>query len=200
MCSKVFVIFVLVPASFLVILLALNTITSRQRQFQWDMNRKDVTSLPQLDRERIQQRAERLAKALTIQTISWERDVFETKALLQLHQHLKNSFPLIHSSPSIEVNVINGYSLLYTIHGSNNDKNDGVLPPYMLAAHLDVVPVANGTWKVADPFEGRIIDGIIYGRGALDDKSSVMVSCCLCLTKCAHMQIGQLQIGHSARL
>lgn len=91
MCSKVFVIFVLVPASFLVILLALNTITSRQRQFQWDMNRKDVTSLPQLDRERIQQRAERLAKALTIQTISWERDVFETEALLQLHQHLKNS-------------------------------------------------------------------------------------------------------------
>ncbi|KZS05783.1 putative Carboxypeptidase PM20D1 [Daphnia magna] len=174
MCSKVFVIFVLVPASFLVILLALNTITSRQRQFQWDMNRKDVTSLPQLDRERIQQRAERLAKALTIQTISWERDVFETEALLQLHQHLKNSFPLIHSSPSIEVNVINGYSLLYTIHGNNNDKNDGVLPPYMLAAHLDVVPVANGTWKVADPFEGRIIDGVIYGRGALDDKSSVM--------------------------
>ena len=46
----------------------------------------------------------------------------------------------------------------------------------MLAAHLDVVPVANGTWKVAQPFEGRIIDGVIYGRGALDDKSSVMVS------------------------
>ncbi|KAI9556469.1 hypothetical protein GHT06_016257 [Daphnia sinensis] len=173
MCSKVVLIFLLVPASFLAILLSLNTIASRQRQFQWDMNRKDVTSLPQLDRERIQQRAERLAKALTIQTISWERDVFETEALLQLHQHLKNSFPLIHSSPSIEVNVINGYSLLYKIRGSNDGKNDGVLP-YMLAAHLDVVPVANGTWKMADPFEGRIVDGVIYGRGALDDKSSVM--------------------------
>jgi acetylornithine deacetylase/succinyl-diaminopimelate desuccinylase-like protein len=46
----------------------------------------------------------------------------------------------------------------------------------MLAAHLDVVPDANGTWKVAEPFEGRIIDGVIYGRGALDDKSSVMVN------------------------
>ena len=73
--------------------------------------------------------------------------------------------------------VINGYSLLYKVRGSNNDdKGDNVLPAYMLAAHLDVVPVANGTWKVAQPFEGRILDGVIYGRGALDDKSSVMVS------------------------
>ena len=73
--------------------------------------------------------------------------------------------------------VINGYSLLYKVRGSNNDdKGDKVLPAYMLAAHLDVGPVANGTWKVAQPFEGRIIDGVIYGRGALDDKSSVMVS------------------------
>ncbi|XP_046439795.1 N-fatty-acyl-amino acid synthase/hydrolase PM20D1-like [Daphnia pulex] len=174
MCSKVFVIIVVAAISLIAVLLGLNTVTSRQKQFQWDMNRKDVASLPQLDRERIHQRAERLAKALTIQTISWERDVFETQALLKLHQHLKNSFPLLHSSPSIEVNVINGYSLLYKIRGSHDDKADNVLPPYMLAAHLDVVPVANGTWKMAEPFEGRIIDGVIYGRGALDDKSSVM--------------------------
>jgi hypothetical protein len=91
MCGKLFVIFVLAATSLLVVLLGLNTVTSRQRQYQWDRIRKDVASLPQLDRERIHQRAERLAKALTIQTISWERDVFETEALLQLHQHLKKS-------------------------------------------------------------------------------------------------------------
>ncbi len=73
------------------------------------------------------------------------------------------------------MNVINGYSLLYKVRGSNDGKSEGALP-YMLAAHMDVVPVANGTWKMADPFEGSIIDGVIYGRGALDDKSSVMVS------------------------
>ena len=91
MCGKLFVIFVLAATSLLVVLLGLNTVTSRQRQYQWDRIRKDVASLPQLDRERIHQRAERLAKALTLQTISWERDVFETEALLQLHQHLKKS-------------------------------------------------------------------------------------------------------------
>ncbi|EFX63698.1 hypothetical protein DAPPUDRAFT_267903 [Daphnia pulex] len=88
MCSKVFLIFVVAAISLIAVLLDLNTVTSKQKQFQWDVKRKDVGSLPQLDRERIHQRAERLAKALTIQTISWERDVFETKALLQLHQHL----------------------------------------------------------------------------------------------------------------
>jgi hypothetical protein len=91
MAGKLVVIFVIAGTSFLAVLLGLNTVLSRQKQFQWDMIRKDVASLPQLDRERIHERAERLAKALTIQTISWERDVFETEALLQLHLHLKNS-------------------------------------------------------------------------------------------------------------
>lgn len=41
---------------------------------------------------------------------------------------------------------------------------------------LQVVPVANGTWKLSDPFEGRIDNGVVHGRGALDDKSSAMVN------------------------
>jgi carboxypeptidase PM20D1 len=43
-------------------------------------------------------------------------------------------------------------------------------------AHLDVVPVEAGTesnWKYP-PFEGRIAEGYIWGRGAWDDKMSVM--------------------------
>ncbi len=87
---KIIVTFVLTTASFLAILMALNTVASRQRRFGWDMSREDVKSF-QLDRERIGLRAERLAKSLTIKTISWDRDVFETEALLDLHQHLKTS-------------------------------------------------------------------------------------------------------------
>lgn len=34
--------------------------------------------------------------------------------------------------------------------------------------HLDIVPEGNG-WSV-DPFGGEIIDGVIYGRGAVDNK------------------------------
>lgn len=45
----------------------------------------------------------------------------------------------------------------------------------MLLAHLDVVPVQENMWTVP-PFDGVIMDGFIYGRGALDLKSVVMVS------------------------
>jgi acetylornithine deacetylase/succinyl-diaminopimelate desuccinylase-like protein len=64
--------------------------------------------------------------------------------------------------------------LQHNIGGSNDDKAENVLPPYMLAAHLDVVPaVANGRGKWLFPL--NINDGVICGRGALDDKRSVMV-------------------------
>lgn len=44
-----------------------------------------------------------------------------------------------------------------------------------ILAHLDIVP-AGDDWSV-DPFQGRIIDGIMYGRGILDDKGPVV--CCM---------------------
>ena len=44
----------------------------------------------------------------------------------------------------------------------------------MLAAHMDVVPI-DGKW-VQEPFGGKIIGNIIYGRGAIDNKNAVMVN------------------------
>lgn len=43
-----------------------------------------------------------------------------------------------------------------------------------ILAHIDVVPEGNG-WTVP-PYEGRIIDGRIYGRGAVDDKGPLIAS------------------------
>ncbi len=43
-----------------------------------------------------------------------------------------------------------------------------------ILCHLDVVPVSN-TWSVP-PFGGEIKDGILYGRGALDDKGPYAAS------------------------
>ena len=47
----------------------------------------------------------------------------------------------------------------------------GTQPALMLLHHMDVVPANTASWKV-DPLSGDILDGYLYGRGALDTKSS----------------------------
>ena len=48
----------------------------------------------------------------------------------------------------------------------------GDAPPLLLYGHLDVVPTAAQPWEVP-PFEGRRVDGYVWGRGALDMKGGV---------------------------
>ena len=46
--------------------------------------------------------------------------------------------------------------------------------PIVLMAHQDVVPVPQPERWRHPPFSGAIVDGAIWGRGALDDKSSLI--------------------------
>lgn len=59
------------------------------------------------------------------------------------------------------------------------------LVPYMLLAHIDVVPATESDGWEAPPFSAKEIDDFIYGRGTIDDKSPVMVGeqviCCVSL-------------------
>jgi len=48
----------------------------------------------------------------------------------------------------------------------------GDAPPLLLFGHVDVVTTENQQWALP-PFEGRIHDGYVWGRGALDMKSGV---------------------------
>jgi acetylornithine deacetylase/succinyl-diaminopimelate desuccinylase-like protein len=48
----------------------------------------------------------------------------------------------------------------------------GDAPPLLLYGHVDVVTTAHQEWSYP-PFEGRIVDGYIWGRGALDMKGGV---------------------------
>jgi acetylornithine deacetylase/succinyl-diaminopimelate desuccinylase-like protein len=51
-------------------------------------------------------------------------------------------------------------------------KGQGKTPPLMLYGHVDVVPTANQAWTYP-PFEAKIVDGYIWGRGALDMKGGI---------------------------
>jgi carboxypeptidase PM20D1 len=114
--------------------------------------------------------AHRLAGALTFRTISHQDPaLFDSSAFLGLHEYLEQNFPSVHAT--LRKEVVNDYSLLFTWRGT-----DGAAQPFLLMGHMDVVPVEAGTeddWT-HDPYGGEIVDGQIWGRGALDDKSSVL--------------------------
>ncbi|MBL9005464.1 MAG: M20 family peptidase [Myxococcales bacterium] len=126
--------------------------------------------------------AEHLAAAVRIPTISLsplQKDASavarSAQAFTALHAYLQSTFPLLHAALEREAiasdAAVPGQALLYTWRGS-----DGTLPPYLLAAHQDVVPVEPGTesrWQ-QPPFSGALVDGHIWGRGALDDKFSLI--------------------------
>lgn len=112
--------------------------------------------------------ADRLARALAFATIADADPARSPEAPFRaLAEHLRLSFPLVHSALTVE--AVNRDSLLYTWRGA-----DAALAPVLLAGHLDVVPVENeGAWT-HPPFGGVIADGYVWGRGALDDKHSVL--------------------------
>lgn len=51
-------------------------------------------------------------------------------------------------------------------------KGEGSSSPLLMYGHVDVVSTKNQSWKY-DPFDGRISDGYIWGRGTLDMKGAV---------------------------
>ncbi len=114
--------------------------------------------------------AGRLGGAVRFRTVSSQASAPAAKdAFLGLHDYLAEHFPRVRSALRRE--TVNQFSLLYTWPG--RDEN---LPPILLTAHLDVVPVEEGTeaaWT-HPPFAGAVRDGFVWGRGTLDVKQSAL--------------------------
>lgn len=112
----------------------------------------------------------RLARALRFRTVSQEDPAqFAGETFQAFHAWLAEAFPRVHAS--LQKEVVGGFGLLFTWPGSESARR-----PVLLMAHQDVVPVAPETepdWT-HPPFAGEIADGHVWGRGALDDKSSLM--------------------------
>ena len=119
--------------------------------------------------------ARSLAGAIAFPTISWEGGGTETQkkatqeAFAGFHAYLEKTFPQVYAK--LEHETIDQNNLLFTWKGS-----DPSLKPILLMGHQDVVPVEAGTegkWT-RGAFSGDIADGFIWGRGALDDKMTVV--------------------------
>ncbi|XP_024149730.1 N-fatty-acyl-amino acid synthase/hydrolase PM20D1.2 isoform X2 [Oryzias melastigma] len=117
------------------------------------------------------QREELLAKfkeAIRIPTVSSETEI-NTTALNHFGELLRKAFPTVFSSSLVQHELVANYSHLFYVRGSQPD-----LVPYMLLAHIDVVPATESDGWEAPPFSAKEIDGFIYGRGTIDDKNSLM--------------------------
>ncbi|XP_055748128.1 N-fatty-acyl-amino acid synthase/hydrolase PM20D1.2-like [Salvelinus fontinalis] len=118
------------------------------------------------------QREELLANfrdAIRIPTVSTTETQLNTTALREFDGLLRKAFPTVFSSHLVQHEVVANYSHLFWVPGS-----DLALVPYMLLAHIDVVPAEERDGWEAPPFSAQEIGGFIYGRGTIDNKQSVM--------------------------
>lgn len=113
--------------------------------------------------------AERLSESIVFQTVSYQRPEDRDPAQFQAFiDWVRSTYPLLDSE--LELVMLN-QTMLYRWPGS-----DPSLQPILVTGHYDVVPVIPGSesqWQQL-PFSGAIVDGVIWGRGTLDDKSGVL--------------------------
>jgi carboxypeptidase PM20D1 len=113
--------------------------------------------------------AVRLGEAIRFRTVSLVSDGEDRAQFEQFHAWMQQRYPAFHAATRRE--IVGELSLLYTWTGS-----DAAQPPIILLAHQDVVPVPDDTrqnWTV-DPFGGLVRDNAVWGRGAIDDKGSLI--------------------------
>jgi len=110
----------------------------------------------------------RLARALQFETLTKQNpEDLDVNAYRALHEYIGTAFPKVHDT--LDRAEINDLSLLYRWEGEDSDAG-----PIVLTAHVDVVPVdAPDQWD-HPPFSGAVENDYVYGRGALDDKSSAL--------------------------
>jgi carboxypeptidase PM20D1 len=127
----------------------------------------DLADVPPVD---LALAATHLAEAVRLRTISHQDAADNDRAEWdRFHEWLASTYPATHAAMSRE--VVAGHTLLYTWPGS-----DATRRPIVLLAHHDVVPVTPGTegdWRHA-PFDGVVADGAVWGRGAVDNKGSLI--------------------------
>ncbi|MDX2234663.1 MAG: M20 family peptidase [Hyphomonadaceae bacterium] len=112
--------------------------------------------------------AARLGQAIQFRTVSVQDGETQDLAPFAAQRAwLEATYPAFHAAATRE--LVNGEGLLFTWQGANP-----ALPPILLLAHTDVVPVeawSQDQWTV-DPWAGAVRDGFVWGRGAVDDKGS----------------------------
>lgn len=98
-------------------------------------------------------------------TISYrDETLIDMNEFEKFRKVLKERFPLVHKNCAPE--QIGKTGLMY------HWKGEASVEPSVLMAHYDVVPIEEKSWD-RPAFEGKIENGEIWGRGALDTKGTL---------------------------
>jgi carboxypeptidase PM20D1 len=111
-----------------------------------------------------------LAEAVQLRTVSYEDPAnMDSLQFEKFIQFVAKTYPLTHSKLTLE--RVNNYALFFEWKGKNT-----ALKPALLMGHYDVVPIIQGTERIWQhkPFAGEIAEGYLFGRGTMDDKSTVV--------------------------
>ncbi|XP_026223002.1 N-fatty-acyl-amino acid synthase/hydrolase PM20D1.2 [Anabas testudineus] len=166
----------IIISSFIVTVLLLLTIASIRtitldvnvglQLAQWEKTKHISLVIDHRQREEL---IENFKEAVRIPTVSFSETESNTTALLHFDRLLRTAFPTVFSSSLVQHENVANYSHLFWVQGSQPD-----LEPYLLLAHIDVVPASESDGWEAPPFSAKEINGFIYGRGTIDNKSPVM--------------------------
>ncbi len=115
--------------------------------------------------EEIETAAKKLGDMVRVPTVSKNEDE-DLSEFYKYHEVLEELFPNVHRT--FEKTVLNG-TLLFRWKGIDPTRR-----PILFMGHQDVVPANDHGWK-CPAYSGTVIDGDLYGRGAMDCKSTMYV-------------------------
>ena len=110
-----------------------------------------------------------LSESISYRTVSNDdNENIDAITFLSFHKFLRRTYPLTFSE--LSERIFSSYSILLKWEGNNESTKN----PILLMAHLDVVPADEVEKWEEHPFSGVVKNDFIWGRGALDDKSSLI--------------------------
>ena len=145
-----------------VVLLFVAVLIIRTLRFRPGKTQAITPSAVSLDRDKV---VADMADMVRCKTVSYrDHELEDAEEFAKFHRLLKERFPRIHKDAALLEIGRNG--LLYHLPGKSADN------PTVLMAHYDVVPVEEGCWT-HPAFGGEVVDGVMWGRGTLDTKSTL---------------------------
>lgn len=126
----------------------------------------DAISLAPLPEHAIQHISEAIQMATETPNDFYQ---YDSATFFAYRKFIERTYPLVHQK--LTRTIIDSFHYIYEWKGTDTSKL-----PIVLMAHYDVVPVEASAVKLwhAKPYGGEVKEKYIWGRGVLDDKSSMI--------------------------